>query len=324
MRKLNFIVNPVAKNGYSLKIWREIESLLHAQEIPYYARFTEYRGHARELAAEIADSLAGEEGIIAVVGGDGTLHETVNGVCGRDNIVIADIPAGSGNDFSRGLKLPFEPIAALKGVLNNLNSAPFLIDVGQVTVGGKDVHYFVNNFGAGFDAKVAMEVNRSSSKKFFNRLSMGTLAYAYVLIKELFAYKSKTVRLIIDGKEYEFDKTWLVNISNQPYIGGGMKLVPDASPDDGLLDVMVIHQLSKIKFLFFFVTVFWGGHKNFKEVKTFRGKHISVQSTEKMIIHADGEHIGETPAEIRILPRILKLVKETGSSRPAKPAEKHS
>lgn len=309
MEKLNFIVNPVARNGYSIKIWKEIESVLRAEGVSYAAFFTKYHGHAKEMVKDMAEDLQGKTTTIAVVGGDGTLHEAINGAVGHSNIRIADIPAGSGNDFSRGFLLPRDPLSALKVILSNMDREPFLVDVGQVTIGKDHTHCFINNLGAGFDALVAREANRSALKKFLNRFSMGSLVYAYILIKELFSYRSKNIRLTIDGEQHEFEKTWFITVSNQPYIGGGMKLAPDAIVDDGLLDVTVVHHLSKIKLLLVFVTVFWGGHKKFKELKMFRGRNVSLHSSEEMMVHADGEHIGETPVEVKILPGVLPIVK---------------
>lgn len=309
MQTIHFIVNPTAKNGYSLQIWNELEQMLNNKGVSYTVYFTEYPGHAGELAKEIADSLAGVPGLIAVVGGDGTLHEAVNGIIGRENIKIADIPAGSGNDFSRGLQLPLDPSAALEGILRKIDKQPFLMDVGKVATGGGQVHYFVNNFGAGFDAEIAYKVNRSRLKKFFNRFSLGTIVYVYFLISVALTLKRANVLLTVDDKRYEFQDTWLVNVSNHPYIGGGMKLAPDAVVNDGLLDITVIHQISRIKLLLLFVTVFWGGHKKFKEVSVFRGKNITIRSSEKMVLHADGEYIGETPVEVRLLPGKLAVVK---------------
>lgn len=309
MQTIHFIVNPTAKNGYSMKIWNELERMLNNKNVSYTVYFTEFPGHAGELAKKIADSLAGAPGLIVVVGGDGTLHEAVNGVIGRENIKIADIPAGSGNDFSRGLQLPLEPAEALEGILRKVNNPPFLMDVGKVITGALKVHYFVNNFGAGFDAAIAYKVNRSKLKKFFNRFSLGTIVYVYSLISVAMTLKKARVQLTIDDKRFEFKDTWLVNVSNHPFIGGGMKLAPDAVVNDGLLDITVIHQISRIKLLLLFVTVFWGGHKKFKEVSVFRGKNITIRSSEKMVLHADGEYIGETPAEVCLLPGKLAVVK---------------
>lgn len=313
MDKISFIVNPVARNGYSKKIWKEIENVLRTEGVSYSASFTEYHGHAKEIVKKMAKDLKGKIAIIVVVGGDGTLHEAINGAVGHSNIRIADIPAGSGNDFSRGFLLPRNPLVALKEILENMDSDPYLVDVGKVAIGKDHTHCFINNLGAGFDALVAREANRSILKKFLNRFSLGTLVYAYILIKELFTYRSKDIILTVDGEQHEFEKTWFITVSNQPYIGGGMKLAPDAIVDDGLLDVTVVHHLSKIKLLLVFITVFWGGHKNFKELRKFRGRNISIISSEKMIVHADGEHIGETPVEVKILPGVLPIVRGNGS-----------
>jgi diacylglycerol kinase (ATP) len=112
----------------------------------------------------------------------------------------------------------------------------------------------------------------------------------------------------IDGKEYRFENTWFVTVSNQPYYGGGMKISPDASVVDGKLNITVVSNLSRFKFLMVFITVFWGGHIRFKEVTSFDGKNISIVTEEKVYVHADGEYIGETPLEIKAMHKAVPLL----------------
>jgi diacylglycerol kinase (ATP) len=218
MKQIYFIINPKARNGYSIKIWKKVEGKLLAEKIPYLAFFTEYPGHAKKLSAQIAGSNQQEKLIIAV-GGDGTVHEVLNGMVNDRYVTLGVIPGGSGNDFSRGFHIPSEPEEALEVILRLMNHEATLIDIGKVTKEDYSEHYFINNMGAGFDALVSHEVNQSRMKAFFNRLGFGRLVYVYFLLKKLFTYRCSTIDLIIDGNRHIFEDTWFVTVSNQPYYG---------------------------------------------------------------------------------------------------------
>lgn len=308
MKRLYFIINPLAKNGHSLKVWKSVKQELDKSHIPYTEYFTEYRGHATSLATSIKKIESQEKKVIIVIGGDGTVHEVINGVVGAKNIHIGLIPGGSGNDFMRGYKIPKDPIAAYHFNLRQLDELPLLVDIGEVIDKKNRRSSFINNMGAGFDALITMEVNGSRLKQIFNKVSLGNLVYAYFVIKKLFSFKRTDVTVTVDGKSHQFKDTWFVTVSNQPYYGGGMKISPQASALDGQLNITIVHQLSRLKFLFVFITVFWGGHVRFKEVKNLMGKEISIHSIDSLFVHADGENIGETPIHVRTVPQVLPLL----------------
>jgi len=308
MKKIYFIVNPQAKNGYCQKIWRRLEQILKDQNISYKVFFTEYRGHAKELAETLAIEAVDKQAILVAVGGDGTMHEVVNGAVNFHNVKVSYIPCGSGNDFSRGFGIPRNPIDALYFLIKQVNKDATLVDTGKITrQNGEEIH-FINNMGVGLDALIARDVNRSTVKKLLNRLSLGKFAYVYFLLKNLFTYKCETLEINIDDKAYTFDSAWFVSISNQPYYGGGMKISPEASPFDGELNITVVHNLSRIKLLFLFITVFWGGHVSFKEVAMFTGRTIKINSSDTLHAHADGEDIGLTPLTISTYMKTLPLL----------------
>lgn len=308
MDKIYFIVNPNAKNGSCREIWRNIEGNLSEFSIPFLAFFTEYPGHATELAESIALNANGKPITIAAVGGDGTLHEVVNGIADKSNVSLGFIPGGSGNDFSRGFAIPKKAAAALRLLIENHSMASHLIDLGKIQHNELQETYFMNNMGVGFDAVVAKEANESEMKRLLNRFSLGRLVYVYILIKKLLTFRCLPIRIAVDGKEYKYDAAWFVTVSNQQYYGGGMKIAPEALPDDGLLDVTVVHNLSRWKLLIIFISVFWGKHTFFREVEQFTGKSISIRSENNVLTHADGEVIGMTPLHIQTCPKALKIV----------------
>jgi diacylglycerol kinase (ATP) len=312
MEKVYFIVNPNAKNGSCREIWRNIEKELDVLGTSYLAFFTQYPGHAKEIALSISRKANGSPIAIAAVGGDGTLHEVINGTAGYNYVTVGFIPGGSGNDFSRGFHIPQETRAALHLFLGNTRRSFTEVDLGKITHNQLQETYFMNNMGVGFDAVISKEANESGMKRLFNRLSMGRLVYAYILIKKLITFQCIPIELWIDGEKYKFEKVWFVTVSNQPYFGGGMKIAPQARTADGLLDVTVVHQLARWKLLLVFISVFWGKHTRFKEVQQFTGKSICIASADEVLIHADGEVIGYTPVKIQVCPKFLTVFSENG------------
>jgi diacylglycerol kinase (ATP) len=319
MKTLYFIVNPLAKNGYGLKTWKKAELELKNKQMTFQTFFTEYPGHAKEIAEYIGKKASGEKSVIVAVGGDGTLHEIMNGMIKYPEIAIGFIPSGSGNDFSRGFTIPRDSVAAVQLLINNANNEPILIDLGKIVNDKSEETYFVNNMGAGFDALIAIEANRSRLKAIFNRFSLGKLIYSIILIKKLFTYRCSGVVVHVDGKPYKFPATWFVAVANQPYYGGGMIIAPEACPTDGHLNITVVHNLSRAKLLAVFISVFWGGHIQFKEVVTLKGKKVTITSLEPLSIHLDGEIFGTTPVTIDTVPQALPVI--TGSAAFVKRSE---
>jgi YegS/Rv2252/BmrU family lipid kinase len=307
MKKLFFIINPMAGNGGCLKVWNQVEAKLKDACLSFDAVLTEYPGHAKNIAEKIIIDHPGKRLFLIAVGGDGTLSEVVNGIAGSKNSKVGFIPGGSGNDFSRGFHVPSDPIEALNKIIYCEQNEAANIDIGKITMNDQSTHYFINNMGAGFDALISYKANRSRMKSFLNRLGLGSLVYVYFLIKLLFTYRRSSIVLVIDGIKHRFDDSWFVTVSNQPFYGGGMKIAPAAVPDDGLLDITVVHKLSKLKLLFVFISVFKGKHTRFKEVSAFKGRKISIHSSSTLFVHADGEFIGHTPLDIELLEGQLSI-----------------
>ncbi|MEI5908817.1 diacylglycerol kinase family protein [Bacillus spongiae] len=289
-----FIVNPNAKNGYSLKKWKMIENEVSATLEDAEIYYTEYPNHAKDLVGKIKQQFEGERVLVVAVGGDGTVHEVINGAISKEHLLVEFIPAGSGNDFMRGFSQKSTMHESFKSIMSGLkNREPSQrFDSGFYQLGEYQKGFFVNNMGAGFDAHVVKRVNASIMKKLFNRFSIGKLIYAFYIAKELFTFKPKNIQIEVDGETHVFENTWLVAISNQPYIGGGMKIAPQAVPTDGLLDVTVVNNVSKLKLLFLFMTVFKGDHLRLREVKSLQGKEIQILPEDDVLVHADGESVG--------------------------------
>jgi diacylglycerol kinase (ATP) len=307
--KLYFIVNPAAKNGRCKKVWKRLEKFLHEKHISYQVFFTSRQGDGTRIARQIIESTSETTAIIAV-GGDGTVHEVANGVFPFKHGIVGYIPAGTGNDFSRGIHIPNHPRKALEHILLLVKNHCFsAYDIGQFAGPHVREGLFVSNLGCGFDAQIARKANRSKLKSLFNRLSLGKFVYVLYLIKELIFYQPAKVVLQIDGEEHLFERTWLVTISNHPYYGGGMKIAPYAKSDDGLFQIIVVDNISRLKILLLFVTVFWGGHTKMKEVKVLTGKQIHLHTSSPLPLHADGENIGSGSVSVYVQANALSVIR---------------
>ncbi|MBM7692941.1 YegS/Rv2252/BmrU family lipid kinase [Peribacillus deserti] len=300
-----FIINPQAQNGGSLTLWRKIEKVLISQNMHYSARFTERPGHAAKITQQILSSTSLTI-ILVSIGGDGTLHEIINGAAEYHNAVITCISAGSANDFSRGFSGPRNVIELLS-VIRQDKIEPKLIDIGESRIGDKRV-LFVNSLGMGIDAEVSNLVNLSAWKKYFNTLKLGKLIYILFFLRKLFSYRRPDIHIEIDGKSRTYSKVWFIVAANQPYFGGGIKIAPKAVPDDGLLNMIIVHDISPLKLLFVFITVYWGGHLGIKNVESFSCREIIISSTKKTAIQTDGEIAGYSYARIRVLKEKLNIL----------------
>ena len=283
--QVHFILNPNAGNGRGKRQWLQFQPQL---TIAYELHETEYAGHTFVLAREIAlEATAQQPVCIIAIGGDGTVHEVVNGVATSEHVYIGAIAAGSGNDFARGYHVFTDAKQLEQFVLNKQSTVH---DVGLARINHNE-KLFVNNFGIGFDALVAITANESQLKKKLNKWKLGKLSYPYFVIQALFTFKPFQLTAIHNGTTEQYNDVWFATVSNQPYFGGGMNLSPTSNTSDGKLEVTVVSNLSKWKLLFLFGSVFFAKHTQMKEVYQFEVEHIQFefQFDEQVMSHADGE-----------------------------------
>lgn len=209
----------------------------------------------------------------------------VNGAALYENVYIGAISAGSGNDFKRGFAT-FENAKQIEQFFTFIDATSHDYGIAQFNGQSK---FFVNNFGVGFDALVAITANESKLKNSLNRFKLGKLSYPYFVILALFTFKPFRLTVTQDGQQKVVDNVWFTTISNQPYFGGGMNLSPTSNTSDGELEVTVVSNLSKWKLLFLFGSVFFAKHTKLKEVNQFSCKDITLVLDERMAVHADGE-----------------------------------
>jgi diacylglycerol kinase (ATP) len=295
------IVNPVAGARSTHRKWPLISRLLERIGLIFDFDYTEGVGHAMELARVAASN--GYHRLVAV-GGDGTVNEVANGILHSSNAsatALGVVSTGTGSDFARSVGLARDYTAAC----NNLTSTKRLtIDVGVVSYqrdGKTHERFFVNSAGAGFDAAVVKETERLP--KFFG----GTIPYIAGMLRALVGYRNKPIRLK-SGDEEEDHRVLTVCVANGKYMGGGMRIAPDAALDDRLLDVVVIGDFGKLELLREFPKVYKGTHVNLPKVSIRKTPEVVIESAKPMLVYADGELLGECPAAFRVVPEALSLV----------------
>lgn len=295
------IVNPAAGGGSAGDRWPGIRDAL-SRHTSFEVAFSQYAGHAVELGA-----LAREQGFsqVVCVGGDGTLHEVVNGLfsASPDQPVpmVAVIPCGTGVDFARTVGIP----GRIDQACARLASPRFVrCDLGMVFYTGREGRerrYFVNAAGLGYDAEV---VNRRNG---FNRHVRGTVPYLASLAVTLVTYQNRDIALTVDGVT-EKRRVNAVVVAIGSYFGGGMKIAPSAVVDDGYFDVITIGDVGRLELLYNVPRVYRGTHLGNSRVRAERARLVGVESSQQVRIQADGESLGMAPALFQIIPRALTIL----------------
>ena len=298
------IVNPNAGNGKGKKDWEKISNLLKNKALPYTVKFTEKKGHAIHFTI---DGIASGYRKIITVGGDGTLNEVVNGVflsrvCPTTDISLALIPVGTGNDWGRMFGIPLDYEKAIDIICENKQ---MLHDAGLVSFfegSEKRERYFINIAGLGFESVVVKRTNDQKDKG-----HGGKLIYFYNLLMSLISYKNTKAEIIIDGEIINAD-VFSLNVGNGRYCGGGMRQTPRAIPDDGLLDVTIINGMGKFEIIRNLKILYDGTILQHPKIDGYKCKNVKVSSKSVMFTEADGESLGQTPAEFNIIPDGIKIV----------------
>ncbi|WP_217589825.1 diacylglycerol/lipid kinase family protein [Lentibacillus saliphilus] len=279
-----FIINPAAGYGRANKVYDKLKRTKAYRDIKSQSFFTEYLGHAEEIAQSIAKRKHTPRCVI-VIGGDGTLHEVINGLSGS-SVSVAFIPGGSGNDFARGISLKGHAVDIFERILQEHRTIEYWC--GDYTIEGT-TRQFVNSIGFGFDAEITRQANQSVYKKWLSIFYLSSLSYVFALIYMIFYFKPMTVTLKLDGQLHKIESCWMITIANQPYYGGGMKIIPHATVQPDVFSLLVIRSISKWKILALFMTVFAGKHLTFKEVECFDASDIEIHSSRPICYQVDGQ-----------------------------------
>lgn len=285
--RLVIIINEIAGHGKAKKNFLKLQTTL---TISYKVEYTAYEGHASEIAKRYGEE--GQSTCLLTIGGDGTIHEVISGAATYDHLIVAVMNGGSGNDFGRAYPT-FSNAKEIEAFM--LRPMSQLQDLGVVN-NKNERNVFMNNCGFGIDAMVTRQVNLSTAKKYFNKIALGKLVYVWILIRELYRFKTFSIEISIDGQIYTYDNSYFVVVSNQPYFGGGMKVSPKSTMDDGILELTVVNNIAKWRLLVVFASVFLGKHTKLKAVNQYQSTDFDVKLSKEVIGHADGEYIGESIA----------------------------
>lgn len=293
--KLFYLNNPACNNGKGKKVFSSIIKILNARKIDYDAIQTEYAGHATEIIKTLDFS---NYDALLVSGGDGTLFETINGYLGNysaKRIPIGIIPAGRGNAFARDINLfPDEYESAIDALIAGNTK---YVDVGLCKTKNHKF-YFINIIGLGFVTDVA--------KTAFKLRVFGHLSYILGVFHRTLSLKPFPLKIEIDGKMYERENVF-VEISNTRYTGKDFLMAPEAIIDDGMLNITLLNEVSRLRLLQALPKIFSGSHVKMKEVECFRGRKIKVETIPYKDLTPDGQIMESTPIEVECLPKAIEV-----------------
>jgi diacylglycerol kinase (ATP) len=295
--KTVFLVNPASANGKTGKRWPRIATAAHAAGLRGEAVFSERPGQLGELAREAADEGAK---LLVVVGGDGTVHEVVNGIAGRDGVELALIPRGTGWDFARTHAVPKGLTDALR-IAREGEARSF--DLGWATYRADGVErsaWFANMASVGMSGAVAAKANATTK-------ALGAKTSYLLALGVTFArWKNVQLRVSVDDERREaLMEDCIVALGR--YLAGGMMITPEAKPDDGLFDVLLIGDITKTELVRVMPKIYRGTHLPHPKGELLRGTTVTIDADEPMPIQLDGEQPGTTPTRFKIVPAAIRL-----------------
>jgi diacylglycerol kinase (ATP) len=291
------VANPAAGRGKAGKVIGRVDQLLLELGLKHEIRISNSGQHLMELAHEAGQQ---EVPIVAALGGDGTMSIVANALLGTDS-VLAPLPSGTADDFAKGVGMG----SIEKATRQLANPRIESIDVARVTTGAVQRHY-VNVAGAGFDS----EVNETANDMRINLGATGT--YVASVLKTLPKFQPAAFHIELDDDELDVS-AMLVVVGNSISYGGGMRVTPQASIVDGMLDVCIVEAMSVPAFLRAFPKVFRGTHVNHPKVRMLRGVRVAMEVDRRVQVYADGERVGPLPAVFEAIPGALRVVVGPGA-----------
>jgi YegS/Rv2252/BmrU family lipid kinase len=295
---LSLIVNPFAGGGRAARELSGVEAALRSLGLEHHVERTRSLDHARELALTAAQ--AGETAV--AFGGDGLIGAVADALRHTDG-VLGVLPGGRGNDFARMLGIPGSPQPACEILAHG--------EVRRLDLGVIGDRTFIGIASCGFDS----EANRIANE---TTLVRGRLVYAYGLLRALAGWRPATFTVRVDGADARTLTGYTVAAANSRYYGGGMMLAPDATLQDGMLDVVLILETPKLRFLRRAPAVFTGAHVRLENVELLRGRTIEISASRPFTMYADGDPIADLPVTVGVLPAAVQtLVPATTPPSPA-------
>jgi YegS/Rv2252/BmrU family lipid kinase len=305
--KAAVIVNPAARKGGAGRRWPAIQAELARRLAPFEPRFTEAPGHATALArAALAEGLRR----VVAVGGDGTVNETLNGLLDSNgrlraaDAVLCPVPAGTANELCRALGYLDDPLRAVEAAAGPRTRAVDLMRLRCQGLDGRPVDrfgYLIVSLGA-----AATISYRTSQSRWLKKL--GEVAYLLMTPLVTLGYRHRQVSIAIDGVAQGRRRLFAAMVANTENAGGGMKLMPGAKFDDGVLDLIEMGDISRLSVLFnIMAKLYSGAHVHHPKIRISRGTSFRFESEVDTLVDLDGETVGRLPLEVSVLPRAFNV-----------------
>ncbi|MEQ4717089.1 YegS/Rv2252/BmrU family lipid kinase [Nonomuraea sp. B19D2] len=291
--QLALLVNPSARGGRTLRMLEPVARRLRAGGAELSVIVGDDAVDALERACT---AVAERPDALVAFGGDGLVHLAVQAVAGT-GVPLGIIPAGTGNDIAAALGLPCkDPVAAARTVLRMKSRA---VDAARIVAGSSD-ELFAGVVCCGFDSRVNERANQRTWPPGMGR-------YVVAMVEELRSFRPIPFRVTLDEEEVVERDVMLVAVGNTRSYGAGMRVCPDARPDDGLLDVMMLDAVSKAEFLRVFPSVYRGTHVGHPAVSVRRVRSVRLEASD-VIAYADGERVGPAPVHCAVRPGALRVI----------------
>lgn len=301
----HILINPAAGSGNAAKTAEKIIHLLDDGDYTYTPYYTEKPGDEREIVNRLSDLLSpwsefcekdhvdNSFHLLVVIGGDGTLHQVVNQFFALDlQLPVSYIPAGSGNDFARGIGLSRDPVKAFEQITSAIQPQPIKVFHYDEKI-SEEQGIILNNVGIGLDALIVATTNASNSKKVLNKYRLGSASYALYLVKAIFTQKTFPILVELNGQTLNFERTFLCTTTNIPYFGGGIAIAPMADPKKEAIDLVVVEKPNMLAILRFLLQLVRKKHTQNKHYRHFTSSKIRIVSVVPQYGQADGENMGE-------------------------------
>jgi diacylglycerol kinase (ATP) len=311
---VTLVVNPTSGHGKAGRALPRVtlDLVKGLSEYTVVVRETQSYEEAKLFAAEaVAESSHTKPGelhdILLVMGGDGMANVGLNAAAGTQ-VRLGVIPAGTANDFCRGMGVPYTTNSAVASVIAGRER---LVDLTEVTgaglADGSRRRFVGSVVSSGYDAKVNYRTNSRS-------MSLGSLSYGWDAMAELAHFKPLNYRMRVDGQELDLP-AMLIAVGNAGMFGGGMRVCPHADPTDGLLDITIVHPVGRLTLLRLLPSMYSGAFIRHPCVELLRGREIVVDG-DNMFAMGDGESLGDVPLTARVAPQCLYLL---GATKPKPP-----
>lgn len=285
MKHFFVIVNEAANDGQGKKNWQLVEETFRQRQIPYTYELTKH--DAYDIALTFAQKLSDnelEQTVVLVIGGDGTLNDTLNGLkaakCKKD-LPLTFIPSGSNNGFAKGVGIDPDPKKALEQILAT-NTATYF-DIGfYEELTHEQSGYFLNDFGIGIDAYIVSLNVHAPHYKYLEKFHLGFFSYIWNVFEAYVNQEAFSVTVRI-GNKYEFYKhAFLVNVANHPYFKKNIELSPEANISDHKLDLIIADNMNFLKFLLLSVLIYFKKQLKLPSVHHYKESdiHLIINSLE--------------------------------------------